>query len=207
VKALNGGEVRERERFEAEKFYISYWLRQPDAPDAETIQRRDDVFAALVQKHGLPEVRAGGAQGAGPAMLSVTLKSMAADSAHKAAISRKLPAGMTVANVKRMCQQLFKLDVAKQRLFTKAVSDTDMWDAELMDEDLKPISFYITHEECDVIMQEVDVVVAEQEVRAKEERRKALEQAQTREQEALLAAHADEIAAAKSAAVVGSAAS
>jgi hypothetical protein len=111
---------------------------------------------------------------------------------------------MTVANVKRMCQQLFKLDASKQRLFTKATSETDMWNTELMDEDLKPISFYITHEECDIVMQEVDVAVAEREVREKEERRQALEQAQTREQEALLAAHADEVAAAKSAAVEGS---
>ena len=58
---------------------------QPDAPDAAVIQERDHVFAALVERHGLPEVRAAG-QGAGPAMLSVTLKSMAADSAHKVLI-------------------------------------------------------------------------------------------------------------------------
>ena len=197
VKSLNGGEVRERERTEAQKFYISYWLRLPEAPDAETIAKGDDVFAALVEKHGLPAVAKGAAAGSGPTMLNVTLTSMAADSSHKAAIARKLPAGMTVANVKRMCQQLFKLDVARQRLFTKARTETDMWNAELMEEDLKPISFYVTHEECDIVMQEADEAVAQRDAEDKHEKQKQLEEMQARQQSALLAAQEEEVAAGK----------
>jgi hypothetical protein len=201
VKSLNGGEVRERERTEAQKFYISYWLRQPDAPDAETISKSDCIFAALVQKHGLPAVAKGAAASGGPAMLNVNLTSMAADSSHKAPIARKLPAGMTVANVKRMCQQLFKLDVARQRLFAKARSETDMWNAELMEEDLKPISFYITHEECDIVMQEADEAVAQRDAKDKQEKQKQLEETQAKQQAALMAAQEEEVAAGKMAAL------
>ena len=204
VKSLNGGEVRERDRNEAEKFYLSYWLKQPDAADGEAIAKNDEIFAALVEKHGMPAVRGAGEGTIGPSMLNVNLKSMAADSSHKAAIQRKLPGGMTVANVKRMCQQLFKLDVARQRLYTKACTETDMWNAELMEEDLKPISFYVTHEDCDIVMQEVDEAVAKREVLEKEEKRKLLEKSQAQEQAALLAAQEGEIAAAKQAAVAGS---
>ena len=201
--SLNGGEVRGRERTEAEKFYIGYWLRQTEAPDADTLRKHDTVFASLVEKHGLPAVRGQGGGGAGPSMLNVTLKSMAADSAHKAPVTRKLPAGMTVANVKRLCQQLFKLDAGQQRLYTKNSTETDMWNADLMEEDLKPISFYIGCEECDIVMQEVDIAVAQTEARAKEERKRLIEEAQSREQEALLAAQRGEVNADKEAAVQG----
>ena len=204
VTSLNGGEVRERERSEAEKFYLSYWLRQPDAPDPAAIAESDGVFAALVEKHGLPAVRGVGQASVGPSMLTVNIKSMAADSSHKAAIQRKLPGGMTVGGVKRMCQQLFKLDVARQRLYTKACTESDMWNADLMEEDLKPISFYIMHEECDIVMQEVDETVAKRELTEKAEKRKLLEEAQAKEQSALLAAQENEIDAAKKAAVEGS---
>ena len=64
--SLNGGEVRGRERTEAEKFYIGYWLRQTEAPDADTLRKHDTVFASLGEKHGLPAVRGQGGGGAGP---------------------------------------------------------------------------------------------------------------------------------------------
>jgi C4-dicarboxylate-specific signal transduction histidine kinase len=108
---------------------------------------------------------------------------------------------MTVANVKRMCQQLFKLDVARQRLFAKARSESDMWNAELMEEDLKPISFYITHEECDIVMQEADEAVAQRDAKDKQEKQKQLEEAQAKQQAALMAAQEEEVAAGKMAAL------
>ena len=52
-------------------------------------------------------------------------------------------------------------------------------------------------------MQEVDIAVAQTEARAKEERKKLIEEAQSREQEALLAAQRGEVNADKEAAVQG----
>ena len=57
--------------------------------------------------------------GGGGGLIQVTLKSMAPESSHIAPVSRKLPGSMTVSSIKRMCQQLFGLDLGKQRLFCR----------------------------------------------------------------------------------------
>jgi hypothetical protein len=88
-----------------------------------------NCFGFASQKHGEPPAKAAvAAGGAGANLIQVTLKSMAADSSHKAPVARKLPGSMTVANVKRMCQQLFGLDMSKQKLFCQAPGVKDVWE-------------------------------------------------------------------------------
>ena len=112
---VNGGEVRPRERLEAEKFYIRHALGRTTAPSApETpaeLALRDPVFATLLQIHGPPECPVGGAGqvaagGSGASMIEVTLCSMAAASSHKAPVTRRLPASVTIGHVKKLCQQV-----------------------------------------------------------------------------------------------------
>lgn len=38
---------------------------------------------------------------------------------------------MTVANIKRMCQQLFGLDMAKQKLFCQAAGEENVWECKI----------------------------------------------------------------------------
>jgi hypothetical protein len=92
------------------------------------------TFRSL-QKHGEPVVStaaAGGGTGGG--LIQVTLKSMAAESSHKPPVGRKLPGSMTVSNVKRMCQQLFGLEMSKQKLFCQAPGIKDVWEGQSTNE-------------------------------------------------------------------------
>eukprot|EP00285_Hemiselmis_virescens_P010335 CAMPEP_0173381150 /NCGR_PEP_ID=MMETSP1356-20130122/3610_1 /TAXON_ID=77927 ORGANISM="Hemiselmis virescens, Strain PCC157" /NCGR_SAMPLE_ID=MMETSP1356 /ASSEMBLY_ACC=CAM_ASM_000847 /LENGTH=130 /DNA_ID=CAMNT_0014334903 /DNA_START=29 /DNA_END=421 /DNA_ORIENTATION=+ len=128
---------------------------------------------------------------------------MAPESSHKDPVSRKLPGSMTVANLKRMCQQLFGLDAAKQRLFCRLVGEKDVWDAEPMDDDLKNIDHYVTSEESEVLMQEGDAEKEED----KEERLRLRLEAEDRESarlEAMGNVQRTGVMAAKSAAAVSS---
>jgi hypothetical protein len=112
VSTVNGGEVRPRERVEAEKFYIRHSAaRVGGVVKLPEEASRDPILAELLARHGLPEGGGGGsgtvATGGGPSsMVEVTLRSMAAASSHKPPVTRRLPASVTVANVKRLCQQV-----------------------------------------------------------------------------------------------------
>eukprot|EP00960_Hanusia_phi_P031375 749263-Hanusia_phi.AAC.10 len=127
LTSVNGSEVRSRDKLESEKCYIATCVKHAAGRSVEDIAASDPTFAALIQKHGAPVMQDAAARSNSSTMLSVTLKSMASDSCSKAPLTRKLPASMTVANLKRMCQQLFKLDVSKQSLYVKSKDEIDAW--------------------------------------------------------------------------------
>lgn len=192
---VNGGEVRARDRMEAEKFYVRYRLTHAEGKTAEELSLSDALFAKLVEKHGVGPVRAATTGGGGGSMLTVTLKSMAAESSHKKEVTRRLPGSMSVAAVKRMCKQLFGLEVAQQALFAKPKDEPDVWNAEAMTEDLKPIAHYVTWEEGDIVMQEINEEMAADEAADKAE----AEAAEERKRAAMMAAQQEEVDAAKQA--------
>ena len=107
--------MRPRERLEAEKFYIRHALasRSSSAPSdaARELAETDSVFAALLAAHGLPDVPLSGAGqvaagGSGASMIEITLCSMAAESSHKAPVTRRLPSSVLVGHVKKLCHQV-----------------------------------------------------------------------------------------------------
>jgi tubulin-specific chaperone E len=114
VGMVNGGEVRPRERLEAEKFYIRHALARGSSSSSDAIRElaeKDSVFAALLAVHGPPDVPLSGAGqvaagGSGASMLEITLCSMAAASSHKPSVTRRLPSSVLVGHVKKLCQQV-----------------------------------------------------------------------------------------------------
>ena len=54
AKAVNGGEVRPRERVEAEKFYIRHCLETSGGKTSAQIASGDGAFAMCLEKHGEP---------------------------------------------------------------------------------------------------------------------------------------------------------
>jgi hypothetical protein len=54
ARAVNGGEVRPRERVEAEKFYIRHCLETSGGKTAAEIASSDGAFAMCLEKHGEP---------------------------------------------------------------------------------------------------------------------------------------------------------
>lgn len=97
AKIVNGGEVRARERVEAEKFYIRHCMETSGKPSSAIVAEGDATFAACLEKHGEPVAKKVAAVGGiGGGLIQVTLKSMAPESSHIAPVSRKLPGSMTV---------------------------------------------------------------------------------------------------------------
>jgi len=119
LTSLNGGVVRDRERDDAERWYIRFCVQTAPAPD-KVDPALHPRFSALVDKLGAPAVDAAtsaAGQRPGTGMLVVTLRSNAAASVTKPPTEKKLPSTLTVAAVKKLCEQLYRLDPAKQNIF------------------------------------------------------------------------------------------
>lgn len=150
---LNGAEVSQRERADAEKSYLRRVGRElgriaGEEKDMDREARLQGAkgahprWAELLRRHGdalgmgpdgalggsaaSAAGLGGGGAGAGLAreMLSVTLVSMAAASMTMAPVAKRLPGSLTVAQLKQLCHKLFGLEPALQVLYYRADADS-----------------------------------------------------------------------------------
>ncbi|CAD7699927.1 unnamed protein product [Ostreobium quekettii] len=125
---LNGATVTPIERFDCELRYMSLAHRDtlssatPNGIDPELHPR----MAELLEKHGPVCTRGNVAASTGTlqdSVVQVSLTCVAASVAKSmGTVTKRLPASMTLANLKRLAEKLFKLDVAKMALYMKTSS-------------------------------------------------------------------------------------
>jgi len=164
LEALNGSEVRKRERDDAERFYLRQVaqgypegglpagaltdaaggegakLELPEDDAWQAIQREHPRWRALLLKHGEQRVMqaAGGAAGGvlSAELIEVTMRATAAEAAAIPAVTRRLPGGLPLKSVKLIACQLFKVEPTKQQLlYCPPGADKDI--PEPLDDDLK----------------------------------------------------------------------
>eukprot|EP00741_Cyanophora_paradoxa_P000884 tig00000448_g854.t1 len=161
----------------------------------------------LIELHGAPDAsaKAGGSGApAGPlsdSILSVTLVSRATEARP---VARKLPASMTVAKLKVLMQQLFKVEARRQRLFYRDSPETP-FRVEL-EEELKDLSYYGAGDGGEIALEEFDPRRAQEEAERRQREERAREERQLREVEARMGAQAREHAQGKAQALAAAAA-
>ena len=133
LKVLNQSEVRARERLDSEKFYLQFVSSRAavaaSAAAADVlgplVSPSADRFSSLVAIHGAPPATHAVAAAAvaatdasssvagslGANMLNLTFRSMDGHSMTAAPHVKKVPASMTVAQVKAFLSRIFKLSV------------------------------------------------------------------------------------------------
>jgi len=162
LNLMNGSQVRPKERADAEKAYIKLTL-------AEAVDKGQSVnsflsdpnttilfprLKRLVEVHGVPDVPKASSN-VGTLADSILSLSLATMSSEAQPIKRKLPGSMTVAKVKILMQQLFKLDASKQRLYYRESATTAF--PLVLDDDFKSMSFYGIADGGTILMEEIDV--------------------------------------------------
>ncbi len=214
LTSLNGSTVRERERIDSEKTYLRKALGERVASEASgsgscatfDMAARHPRYAALVAKHGEPAVaRAADGPKGGLAedVITVTIRCVAPSLAMNAPHTRKLPLSLTIRNLKLICQQLFTLAAAKQRLHfrdTVGASRDGPLPEELSD-DSRTLAYYGVREQADIFVNELD---EDKDAKEKEEelrRREASLQSQIKAAEEKRANKEAEVAGAKEAAM------
>jgi len=165
LTVLNSSEVRTRERDDAERFYLRHIAENyptgddlPRVTEEGVLLPSNDAWAALelshprirtlLCKHGeqRPVTQAGAAGGVlGAELIELTLRSASAAAASVPAVTRRLPGGLPLKNLKLIAHQLFKIEPTKQRLFYYPPGqDKDI--PEPLDDDLKRLcDFAVTN--------------------------------------------------------------
>ena len=139
LEALNGSEVRPRERDDAERFYVRQLterypegglpdgaLRECREGDTPTLQLpQSDAWDAfhldnprwrdLFLKHGEQRSGAGGATLAAE-LIELNMRATAAEAAAIPMQTRRLPSGLPLKSLKLIACQLFKIEPAEQQL-------------------------------------------------------------------------------------------
>lgn len=211
LTSLNGSTVRERERIDSEKTYLRKALGERVASEASAetafdMAARHPRYAALVAKHGEPVVaRAADGPKGGLAedVITVTIRCVAPSLAMNAPHTRKLPLSLTVRNLKLICQQLFTLAAAKQRLHfrdTVGASRDGPLPEELAD-DSRTLAYYGVREQADIFVNEVDEDKDAKEKEDELRRREASLQSQIKAAEEKRVSKEAEVAGAKEAAM------
>lgn len=186
LKSLNGGQIHPRERIDAEKLYLRQCvLDKVKLPGfilsngtVEECERDHPRFKELVQKFGDPwdEFRQpAAATTSKQSVFSISLKSQLPD---KKPVTRKLPASMTAQKIKVICQTLFKINAMSQQLWFCANKGARK---ELMDDDLKTLSFYGACDGDEILMEELDLAKMRHEQEQQEQQHENLMQQQLRD--------------------------
>ncbi|KAK3261541.1 hypothetical protein CYMTET_29556 [Cymbomonas tetramitiformis] len=153
LKVLNSSAVGPNERRDAEIRYLRRILgeAQSAAPDASVEEAAAKASTStahprceeLVQQYGHLTTHASDGQGAetgtlSNTMLSLTLQCVAASAGERPPQTKKLPGSLTVGNLKLLCEKLFKVAVAHQKIFAK---QADSPFPEELDDDREQIGY------------------------------------------------------------------
>ncbi|CAM6106555.1 unnamed protein product [Calypogeia fissa] len=142
ITSLNGSEIKQRERRDAEIRYVRYALSSNNGGTLEELEKSHPRLAELRRFHDIPveSVHMGGtglvSQKMSATLLSINILCVASSVGEKPPLNKRLPASTTVGKLKLICEGLFKLRAAKQRLYIK---DQDPLPV-LLDNDLESLS-------------------------------------------------------------------
>jgi len=139
---LNGSNIRAAERQEAEKYYLRTIINTKAPLEAHP------RFNELVSIYGVPQEEKKEAQTLADEMINVTLTS----NPHCQSIQKKIPLTLTVANLKILCNRLFKIDPNVQRLFYKA--DKSVPVPEFLDDNTRQLSYYSIVDNSEIIIEQ-----------------------------------------------------
>jgi tubulin-specific chaperone E len=89
----------------------------------------------------------------GDDLIEVTLVCVAASAGEKAPVTKKVPASLSVAKLKLLCEKLFKVSVHKQKLFHK---DVDAAHPELLEPDDYDVAYLGVKDGSRVLVEEAD---------------------------------------------------
>lgn len=197
---LNGSIVREKERVEAEKTYLRRVLRDIaracklqaantgiaqeviEGPEAQAVVAQHPRFAELHARYGA-HVSASAQQGTGTIAaetLTLTLRSMAANSIEKDPVTKKLPSSMAVVKLKQLCKRLFDLDPELQVLYYETGDRQSGLVPTFLDDDSMALGFFGVPDGATIIMNEVDLKQQEREKEAWAEEQRRREEQQER---------------------------
>lgn len=159
------------------------------------------MLAAKYDLHA-PHVAASGALAAMTgASVTLTIRSMAGSSCMMEPAVRKLPVTTSVAALKQLAAKLFKVDPSLARL---SVRDSSGSYPSLLEDDMKPLSYYAVSEGCEVLVEEVDPAEAARQAADTAAAKAAREAAQEAQGEALRRAQESSVTAQRRAAAVSS---
>jgi len=101
-------------------------------------------FKNLIQLHGLPQIEKKEAQTLAEEMIYLKL------TCGNTSFEKKLPASLTIINLKILCQRLFKVDQLDQKIYY--ISGKDVIVPDKMDDDTRPLSYYGVSENGEIIV-------------------------------------------------------
>eukprot|EP00252_Welwitschia_mirabilis_P021145 TRINITY_DN5335_c0_g1_i1.p1 TRINITY_DN5335_c0_g1~~TRINITY_DN5335_c0_g1_i1.p1 ORF type:complete len:538 (-),score=96.47 TRINITY_DN5335_c0_g1_i1:397-2010(-) len=120
ILMLNGSQVTQKERKDSEIRYVRMVMNTTQGKSHEEIARCHPRFSELKALHDVPEIatlEVHGPQKLAAGLVSINLTYVGARAGEKAPITKKLPATMTIAKLKVLCEGFFKLNPSKQKLF------------------------------------------------------------------------------------------
>ena len=227
LRMLNGSEVRDREREDAEKAYITlagedFAKREgahsiadlfPTPSDTDPAGKGDNeaaiarmeqahprwfILREMYREHVAAAVAAASTTLAANAV-SVVIRSMAGASCDARPLEKRLPLSMSVGALKQLAARAFKMeDLAMVRVTYR---DSPGAFPAVMDEDLRALSFYGITNGTEILVDEIDATEAAREASERAALQAAAEAAQGATGNALSAAMAADVSAAKAAAV------
>ena len=127
LRHLNGSEVRQTERRDAELRYLRE-LPAKTGKSPEEVAQGNERYKALLAWHGPAMAASGDGSGDGAGggtlgenMITVTIQCVAARAVKGGGSSheKKLPGSMTIGKLRMLCERLTRVPAAKQRLFVR----------------------------------------------------------------------------------------
>jgi len=186
LKRLNGSEVSERERSDAERLYLKrIAATKATANDADTLgklMKENPRYDLLVATHGDPMAVAQRAQASSDGSLAATsvkvkISSFDPRSCTVPPQTKRLPAQMTVRELKALCHKLFGVDTELQTLFYREVNK-DFGHPVHLDADELTVSDFGVRTDGEIIMEARDLEKETQDAEKLAAKEKALMQKQ-----------------------------
>ncbi|GAX83880.1 hypothetical protein CEUSTIGMA_g11305.t1 [Chlamydomonas eustigma] len=167
LKLLNGAEVRQVERRDAELRYLQNILAEveeaPDADAKELVQRSHPRMQELVARYGAVLGTNGRAQqGSSMASNTIQLKLTCVATARGATMGsqvKKVPLSINIAALKLLCVKLFQVKAGQVTLFLRRPGDPVPED--MGSDEERPLSVLGIQDGCEVLVDECDSACAE----------------------------------------------
>ena len=176
LRIVNGSVVSERERLDAERRYVGDVARLLRQGDKATILAAHVRYPVLSQTHAaVLETLPGSGGGDGntwkDALVTLTMRSMAAQSCEQAPLIRRLPSTLTVGKVKALLGRHFGLDLDLQELSFQNTTNGKQDESipVLLDEDDQTLGYFGVADGATLYMHEVDVRARQEEAQKREQ--------------------------------------
>ncbi|KAL9642984.1 hypothetical protein ABK040_010676 [Willaertia magna] len=187
LKSLNSSEIKNKERTDAEKYYLHLCGKEKfsnkNNPQFNILDYHPR-YEELVKIYGDPcevlenQSQSNSLDSGKTDFVTIYFKNVAASSLSFVGVpvEKKIPKSMTVFKIKQMCQRLFKVEASRQKLF---YIDEDLACPESLYDDLKEISYYGVLDGGNILVDEID----EEQERRDEENKKKIKDQQMKEQQ------------------------